>query len=292
MCNDERFHRDNLVRIGMQSIFDGLDRLCDQYLQLDENWAGKEPRYQHPTTLLRLCSENSPTVDGVDLIHALYDRVVQNWNSAGESQAHLPSAENWRFEKRLSFRDDNKRPEILLERTIALVTDDDNWANQVPVDSGLLGARPHWMDLVFRAGDSYAFIELKYESNTPLSAACQVLQYGIVYAFSRAHAELLQLSVETTALLKASEIALKVLAPSEFYTRYGKAPEWLAGFERSLNDGLARFCEQSSGDWPTLTFGFEAFPADFAWSPEKAQDVAMQKDVLWAIHNRVSPFQD
>lgn len=101
----------------------------------------------------------------------------------------LPSAENWRFDKRTSFREENLSPETLLERTISRVVDE-NWANQVPVDSGLVAGSAHWIDLVFRAGTAFSLIELKDESNTPLSAAIQVVRYGLVHAFTRCEVEI------------------------------------------------------------------------------------------------------
>ena len=88
----------------MATIFDGLDELCDQFLLLDENWKGAAPRYRHPTTLIRLCAEDGGLVDGTGLVHALYDRVLKTWADAGERQSHLPSAENWRFTKRLNLK--------------------------------------------------------------------------------------------------------------------------------------------------------------------------------------------
>lgn len=266
-------------------IFDGLDDIIDRYLQLDENWQGKPPRYSHRATLLRLCDENGPDVDGVGLVHALYDRILANW-TAWEGPGGLPSIENWRFEKRTAFNEQNFNPETLLERTIALVVDDHNWANQVPVDSGLLGGPAHWIDLVFRAGSAFSLIELKYESNTPLSAAFQILRYGLVYAFSQSHAEVLGINLDRSPLLQASEIHLRALAPLKFFTAYGPDLSWLSRFESAVQEGLERLSRNSAEKLPLMSFSFETFPGDFVWTPETAGEVATQKEVLWAIHRR------
>ena len=271
------------------SIFYGLDDIIDRYLQLNENWQGKAPRYRHRATLLRLCDENGPEVDGVGLVHELYDRILANW-TAWEGPGGLPTEANWRFEKRLAFNEQNLNPETVLERTIALVVDDQNWANQVPVDSGLLDGRAHWIDLVFRAGSAFSLIELKYESNTPLSAAFQILKYGLVFAFSQSHSEVLGINLDGSPLLQASEIHLRALAPLEFFTAYGPDLSWLSRFERAIHEGLERFSRNSAEKLPLMSFGFEAFPADFVWTPETAGQVVAQKEVLWAIHRRDRVF--
>lgn len=273
----------------MPSIFSGMDEIADQYLGLDETWRGQSPRFMHRETLLRLCSGSGADVDGVGLIHELFDQILRNWNMGGP-KAGLPSSQNWRFEKRTDFSIENTSPEVLLERTIAAVVDPDNWANQVPVDSGLLSGSPHWIDLVFRSGTEFSLIELKYASNTPLSAAFQVLRYGLVYAFFRSHAEVLGVNLDATPLLRASKIQCKVLAPVQFYDSYGPDLKWLSDFEKSIQTGLQRFSLEISEAVPEMTFGFEEFPGDFSWTPETAREIQTQKEVLWAIHHRQPVF--
>jgi hypothetical protein len=273
----------------MPSIFDGLDDIIDDFLHVDENWDGQAPRYHSRTTLLRLCTEHGPDIDGVGLVHALYEHMLKNW-AAWDGAGGLPTEANWRFEKRIGFDDANMNPETLLERTIALVTDDDNWANQVPVDSGLLGSRPHWIDLVFRAGSAFSLIELKYESNTPLSAAFQVLRYGLAYVFSRSHAEVLGFDPHHSPLFEASEIHLRVLAPLEFFTAYGPDLAWLSRFESAIQDGLESLAQDRHEAPPLKSFRFEAFPEDFKWTYQAVHEAETQKQALWAIHQREQVF--
>ena len=269
----------------MPTIFHGFGDIVDGHLHLDENWAGKPPRYQHPTTLLVLCDENATDVDGVRLVHDLYDKILLNWNQWQRTVP--PSSKNWRFEKRPKYRAGNPSPEVVLERTIARVVDD-NWANQIPVDSGLVSRHSSHLDFAYRNGAEFSFIELKYESNSPLSAAIQVLGYGLVYALFRSHAEILGINLNSSPILEASSIHLRVLAPSKFYARYGANLEWLSRFEKAIHKGLGRFSQES--ELPCMTFGFEAFPTDFRWNPHTAEGLATQKNVLWAVHRRNPVF--
>lgn len=270
----------------MPTILDGLDTIIDQHLGLDETWEGKPPRYKHPTSLIRLCREDDCTLDGIALIHALYDQIESNWADAGEFQARLPSSENWRFQKKADLSDGNESPEVTLERTVASITDD-NWANQMPVDSGLLGARAHYIDLVHRSAQTFSLVELKIESNTALSAAFQVVKYGLAYAFSRRHAELLEYKVQDKELLQASSIELRVLAPAKFYP--GNRG-WLADLETALDDALGRFMPELPEVEIPMSFRFEAFPESFDWSPGSHRENDTRKDLLWALHQRVRVF--
>lgn len=271
------------------AIFDGLEDIFDEFLGVDETWEGQAPRYRHRATSIRLCEDNRPEIDGAALATALYNRIEHNWENRGDNVG-LPSAENWRFEQRTDYNENNHNPETLLERTIASVVDDDNWANQVPVDSGLLGGRPHWIDLVFRAGTAFSLIELKYASNTPLSAAFQVLNYGLVYAFSRSHAQELEINLDRSPILRATEIHLRVLAPSEYYSAYRNNPAWLSRFEKAIHDGVRQFSQHTGLDCPLASFAFEAFPCGFWPMPPQTQADIDPKEVLWAVHKRKPVF--
>jgi hypothetical protein len=82
----------------------------------------------------------------------------------------------------------------------------------------------------------WEFIELKVNSDTPLYAAMEILQYGLLFLFSRHHQQELQYDT-SKELLQATQIHLKVLAPSRYYTsnRAG-APYQLQWLEESLNE--------------------------------------------------------
>lgn len=273
------------------SIFDGMSEILDNALGLDDDWEGNLPRYKHETTLIRLCNESVQDLDGPALIHSLYNRAVENWCTATpDERAHLPIGENWRFEKQLGFADHNASPETMLERTIVELADE-NWANQVPVDSGLLGRSARVVDLLHRAGSKFSILELKVESNTPLSAAFQVVMYGAAYLFSRTHALQLRYDVDAKEVLRASEVHLRVLAPAAYYPQNCN---WLANFEESLSDGLNQFAI----DWPALglaamSFAFESFSEELIWNRETDTTAPeIRRDLLWEIHNRSRLFPD
>lgn len=270
----------------MTGLFDGFDEILDAGLCLDETWDGKPPYYRHWANLLRLCEQNDIELDGLKLIHELFDRLTANCLDSLKLHAKPPSPENWRFRKQLEMADHNVNPETTLERTIAVITDD-NWANQVPTVSGLAGASPHHLDLCHRTGSEYTLFELKVEADTPLCAAFQVVRYGLAYAFSRTHAELLEYKTSEKELLRATALHLRVLAPTTFYP---DNDVWLLRFERSLNAGLARFSSETSDLQVPMDFRFEAFPEWFDWKPESCQNESARKDLLWALHRRQPVF--
>jgi hypothetical protein len=128
--------------------------------------------------------------------------------------------------------------------------------NQVPVASGLTtgsaGGR-RAIDLVHRCGDGwYEIIELKVDegAGTPLFAAMEILQYGVLYIFSRENAS--TLGYKETGMLGATGIHLKVLAPVTYYRECDLS--WL---EESINGGLAKFLGRSERAFE-MDFKFES----------------------------------
>ena len=238
------------------SILDGLESVIDEKLGLKARH-----RYKHPKSYLILSEEPVSNLDGKALIKAIYDKVESNWNKASY---HNPSKENWRFEPRTDIDENNEDPEIRLERAIvkslASIRDDVVWANQVPTASGFVA--PHAdghrnIDLVHRCeDDSYEFVELKWESNTPLFAAMEILQYGVLYIFSRLKREIRDAAAEKR-LLDAPAIHLRVLAPFSYYRR-GE----LAWLERAISVGLREFLTERRCGFQ-MDFQFQAFPRDF-----------------------------
>ena len=82
----------------------------------------------------------------------------------------------------------------------------------------------------------YELIELKTDDGggTPLFAAMEILQYGVLYIFSREKFQ--ELGYHGIELLNAKGIHLRVLAPADYYAPYNLS--WL---EKSINKGLASF---------------------------------------------------
>lgn len=278
---------------------ENCDNLVDQHLNIDDTWAGRLPRYKHPTSLNLVEDCNLP--NGIELISNLYTQMVENWEVGGSPQNR--SGENWRFERRTGLDPRNDSSEVILERTIISVVYHGNWANQIPVDSGILNRRSRYLDLAYKEGNTIELIELKVGQNadTPLSAAFQILKYGLINAFFRLHSNELNTAVLQTPLLSADNIKLRVLAPAANYGYFEDKIEWLKKLEKKLSEGLAEFTanqlnegpEELStdqlSDIPTVEFTgfqFDQFPDDFHWDPSRILDQEYRNEVLAAVHGR------
>lgn len=257
----------------MATIFDGMNEAADQYLLLDDAWPGTPPRFSHLATLLRL-SQSSSRFGERNLIDQMFRCSEWAWLAAPEDQRQCRSEENWRSVKCLEYRVDNPSQEVVLERLLARLTDD-SWSNQVPVDSGLLASQGRRkIDLTHREGDRFAIVELKVNSNTPLSAAIQVIQYGIAHLFFR------QFVLPETRkgadavcppIMEAAALDLVVLAPADYYSRLGGSQSWLESFEQQINAELLASEKRKVCDIP-ISFCFESFPLDFQWSLDLGSD--------------------
>ena len=249
--------------ISDESILYTVDRLTDEMLNL--KCIGQVPQYQHKEHCQNL-TKLPDGFDGLSLIQGIYERIESNWNKA---HYRNPSRKNWRFdEPRGKIADKNTDPEIKLERAIVNLEinspPDYVWVNQVPTSSGLVHPRadgPRHIDLVHRRDiRAYEFIELKVESNNPLYAAMEILQYGILYIFSRRNKQISD-AVKDKRLLEAKTIDLKVLAPHDYYK--GSKLDWL---EIEINRGLKHFLRGPTFGFE-MDFGFEAFPLSFSPFP-------------------------
>ncbi len=269
------------------SLFDRCAEVVDQHLGITDDWVGIKPRFKSTTSLLRMTDDNLP--DGRELVSNLFGQMMFNWGVGGCPATS--SLENWRHQKHTGFQDVKRSPEVPLERTIAALMDE-KWANQIPVDSGLLGGGKT-LDLACLHGDSIDLIELKVNSNTPLSAAVQVLFYGLAHVFFQLHRERVLPTDSASDLLAAKTIHLRVLAPSAFYERFVSVGSWLHQFESRLNDGLANFSERlTREDDPKIVgFRFDAFPNSFAWNQARHGDTGHREELRSAMIARHSLFQ-
>lgn len=224
-----------------RSILKGVDDIIDNRLGL--KIIGKPPQYGHKESYQKLLGSR---VDlGMEtLIDEIYEQIKSNWIA---SDYHRPSIENWRFEKQKAIGGDNKK-EVALERAIVNIpaeiwSNAACWANQVPTASGLVDPdadRRRAIDLVYRRrDDSYEFIELKVDEKsggTPLFAAMEILQHGLLYVFSRENEETSRFVKKEPDLLQATNIHLRVLAPASYYAECDLA--WL---EVCIDRGLGSF---------------------------------------------------
>jgi len=212
-------------------ILAGLDHVIDRQLRL-EDIGRNTSHYRTKTACQRLSQPRPRSLNGVKLVEALYQQIEANWNSSRRP----PSSKNWVLRQQpLSAA--SRSPETWLERLIIEFDRIDKlrWFNQIPVASGLLGprnARRRAIDLVHQCDQHsgqrcYELVELKVRSDTPLYAAFEILQYGLLYLFSRQHSDELGYGAAQQELLAADRIHLRVLAPYKFYV--GSNLGWLEG---------------------------------------------------------------
>lgn len=228
------------------SVLADVDNVINEALGLKN----ERFKYQHKKRCQLLSKGTRPDFDGKALIQKILAQVESNWHK-GKSRSNN---QNWRWKKNPMMDPKNKSKEVDLERWIVQMTEND-WVNQVPVASGLTrsaGGR-RAIDLVHRCRDKcYEFIELKVNAGggTPLFAAMEILQYGVLYIFSRENAS--TLGYKQTEMLEATDIHLKVLAPANYYKGYDLS--WLS---KSINSGLAKFLAQGERGFK-MDFKFES----------------------------------
>jgi len=258
------------------SLFEGVDRLATDYFGITS--------IGHWSAMLKLGKAPPAAFDGPAFVSKLFSQVSANWNGCLAALAaldHLPSRENWRwFDPKYECSDHNRSAEVTLERNIVKAARSQNrmdWSNQVPVASGVIkgGDRKRAIDLVHQRGPSaFDFVELKVESNNPLYAAVEILQYGFVWLLSRLSQD--ALGYGGRPLIQASDVQLSVLAPQAYYRDLNL--RWLSV---GLSEGLQTLGERNGG--VRLSFAFEAFAHSFAW-PVPRPDPAT---VLSALDGRI-----
>ena len=213
------------------NILTDVDDVINEWLGLKNS----PFKYQHKKRCQLFSEGPALDPDGAVLIGKIFDRIQSNWHK-GKSRSNN---QNWRWKPNPEIADENKSREIFLERLIIKTQVGTDWVNQVPVASGLTsrGGGRRAIDLVHRGeNDWYELIELKvdHRGGTPLFAAMEILQYGVLYIFSREKAQ--ELGYDGIELLNAKGIHLRVLAPADYYAPYNLS--WL---EKSIDSGLASF---------------------------------------------------
>lgn len=206
---------------------------------------------RHVSGLLELATRKTIAPD---IVPEVYSTIERNWRQARLAGGAAASTENWRWCRPQTYiAEHNSSAEVRLER--AIVVDRPEWANQVPVCSGVAGPsadRRRAIDLVHKAGEAhFEFIELKIASDTPLYAAIEIIGYGCVWLLARADSK-----QPTTELLEADRIDLVVLAPANYYSRYR-----LDTLSTALDTQVALLGNSRGAQ---LSFRFEVLPARLA----------------------------
>ncbi len=195
-------------------------------------------------------------VGGPALVEIVFQQIRVNYDVCGASARKDRSRENWRWPSlQPQICAHNCSPEVAVERAIAAAcarmgrTD---WANQVPVASGLIeGTRDgrRAIDLVRRRGERhFEIIELKIKTNTPLSAAVEIIGYGCLWIIARGDRP-----ARPSKLLDADRIDLRVLAPRAYYSPFA-----LSDLDAALNTGVSALGLRHGA---ALSFAFEQLDA-------------------------------
>jgi hypothetical protein len=221
---------------------------------------------RHRSTALEICARADAPAGAVG---AIFEAIALNWRACRVARGDSSSRENWRWRApQLQIAAHNASPEVVLERAIVGACERAgrrDWANQVPVASGVAGAsaeRRRAIDLVHQTGpNAFEFIELKVASDNPLYAAVEIIGYTAIWLLSRGDS-----APNPSSLLNAEAVAAVVLAPESYYARYR-----LEGIARRLDEEMATLGRRFGLG---LSFRFEAFPDEFAAPPHSDQRIA------------------
>ncbi|HEX9871746.1 MAG TPA: hypothetical protein VGC99_24730 [Candidatus Tectomicrobia bacterium] len=235
------------------SILAGAGRIIDDELRVISKGT-REPYYQNMDACKKCVKPDG--FHASRLISNLYKCIEQN--RKGHRRCVPPSKQNWRWTSHVAHTTKSKeveRERWMIEAHLNTLRKGDapRWANQIPVASGLLNPsadKRMAIDLAHRCeapehkGETcYALVELKLDvkSGTPLHAAFEILQYGLLFVFSRSKRRSFEYDGVRQPLLTADRIHLRVLAPVEYY-RCCKL-DWL---ERELSQAIGRFARKEA----------------------------------------------
>ena len=146
------------------SIYTGTDAIINRFL-----FANTANQYQQSTALRILSGRRTFCPDAAALVRELYECMEETWLGSTRRLSTQPSKKNWRFTQEPSIDEKNTSREKQVEKRIAYLAlegklDANQWANQVPVASGLLGVhtdKKACVDIAFRQGThSFDLLEL------------------------------------------------------------------------------------------------------------------------------------
>lgn len=220
--------------------------------------------------------------DGRQLVIAIFETIRHNYLASNATANKDRSKQNWRWpslQPRIAPL--NRSPEVVIERAIAaacVALDRKDWANQIPVASGLVegaGDGRRAIDLARRHGENhFELIELKIASDNPLYAAVEIVGYACLWLLARNDRP-----GRLCELLDAERIDLTVLAPSNYYARFP-----IAEIEKPIDEGVRAL---GSGMGVTMSFGFQkldgSIEAGNLPTPQKLLDLLEQSRLACVV---------
>jgi hypothetical protein len=262
----------------MPRILDGVSNIIDQALGLRSIG---ERLYKHSNkqawVLLCKLSEPDRNIDVGDLFQLVSARIAANRRELTDRCIPCRGTKrNWRFEVQPKFQLAVKY-ELRLQKAIAILLEG-HWANAVPTASGIseYSESSRCIDLVERLSEEeWRFVELKALENnakqttgerTPLFACLELLQYALIFRYSKEHSTLLGYTKDKNPVIAARTVHLEVLMTRNCYFHNPKLGrlniEWL---HKLMNDGL-RSINEKQPDPIQFDFCFSEFPKDFEWT--------------------------
>ncbi len=237
-------------------ILHGVAYFIDRWLDSEmgnRTWrAGESPPHFE-------CKRSYPDIlrqkEGQFSCKSLIEAIMTQIEANRYTHVRQPGDKNWRWKKRTMITEGNADPEVNLERNITRFTGDE-WVNQVPVASGYLNEsddKGRHVDLVrkIKGQNVCDLIELKVESDHPIVAALEILCYGLLYSFGRAHRDDFGFTSQANPILW-DEVRLRVLAPVEYYQN----PVLEKAVLMKLEDGICSALE---------SLKIETLPKDFKY---------------------------
>jgi hypothetical protein len=221
------------------------------------------------------------------VVKSLWQRMAVNWVEAGcQSRGKV----NWRWQlsplTASSLPLSTTQSEIILQRKVAGFSSE-RWSNETPTGSGLSGGSrgdPGGLDLAYWKNPDVYMIELKTGSNTPVSAAFQVVRYGLALVLARLVEESVSIISKAAApselsnpWREARNAHLCVLAPTAYYQRW----PGLRSFEEDLKGAVGQF---GSRRGLPMSFRFRCF--------ESAETLRNEQDVIACLHAERCVFQE
>lgn len=252
--------------------------LLDDLKDLIDNALPAPKGYTSKTTAIKLNRHEQPFPDLTTLIKDLWKQLAVNWV---EGRCQSRGKFNWRWQLRPEGGKGENQPEVALQRRIARFIEKaglrERWSNETPTGSGLsegASGDPGGLDLAHRDGDGgVILIELKVASNTPVSAAFQIVQYGLVLTLARLVDDTVKFIVND-AWRRAKSAQLLVLAPHSFYSNY----LGMGWFEKRLDAAVREF--GSAHDLP-MRFAFREFTAEPTTESELIERLGEKGKIPW-----------
>ena len=239
----------------MVSLFDGTDDVICSFMKIPKRQA-----------LRNASTQINPMSDKqfADMLSEVYGRLESNHSDS----SIRPSPKLWDCRRAPDIKDHNRSDEKILEKAVASLAERGHmpeWFNQCSVASGITGPRKdkkRAIDLVHLSDKSARLIELKWNSDTPVYALFEILEYGLAYIFCRLHKE--EFGLADRRLMKIRHIALEVVAPRRFFDRNNRRDRDL--FEQ-MDRSIAEFAARKTIGTVSMSLDALAFAKEGCFIP-------------------------